>query len=154
MGPGCCCPTPRHRGMNDVRGEEVRRVRAPMTPSSLAEGDGLVTTDLYLMFEDVADQLLERLDAAARSSETARGRSDDDVLDCFLLAAGLNQILEDYLHRDFFALLSASAQLEPILPRFGSLARAIGNAACHVRAARPEERRLALGQRELARLAH
>ena len=123
-----------------------------MTPSSLAEGDGLVTTDLYLMFEDVADQLLERLDAAARSSETARGRSDDDVLDCFLLAAGLNQILEDYLHRDFFALLSASAQLEPILPRFGSLARAIGNAACHVRAARPEERRLALGQRELARL--
>src|SRR5881628_3361540 len=100
--------------MNDVRGEEAQRIRSPLTPSPLAEGDGLVTTDLYLMFEDVADQLLARLDAAGRSSETGRDRSDEDVLDCFLLAAALNQILEDYLHRDFFALLSASAQLWPI----------------------------------------
>ena len=34
--------------MNDVRGEEALRIRSPMTPSPLAEGDGLVATDLYL----------------------------------------------------------------------------------------------------------
>src|SRR5438270_783476 len=65
-------------------------------------------------------------------------------LDAFLLAAGMNQILEDYLHRDFAELervvkTVAAVPLLGILAAAASKLRAVGLAA---RALSRKERRL------------
>jgi len=76
-------------------------------------------------------------------------------IDAFLLAAGMNQILEDHLHRDFAELERISRTLEGVAGRLGRVAarlvrglRATGLAA---RAVWPRERRLIGWQLEVER---
>ncbi len=100
----------------------------------------------------VADLLLDV--AELRSLLTASLKAAD-ATDAFLLAAGLNQVLEDHLHRDPFALRKVeltfrgwgragrAAAVTARVARAGALwARALGKA----------ERRLQASQRELAKM--
>lgn len=77
--------------------------------------------------------------------EAARDGDAEDVLDAFLLAAGANQVVEDYLHRDLLGLGKAAEVLPSPL---GGVARG-AHAAC---AALRLERRIRRHQRELAEL--
>jgi|GEM_PF-783272 len=77
------------------------------------------------------------------------------LLDAFLLAVGMNQVLEDYLHRDIFALAQVSRNLPRLLPsRLGhpgaAAARRSAQAFSYIRALLPGERRLIKCQQVLS----
>ena len=75
------------------------------------------------------------------------GPDDDAVASAFYLAAGIHQILEDYLHRDAFVLRKAAARLETVPLKTARLAAwlatSLAAAAQAARSLRPRERRLA-----------
>jgi hydroxymethylpyrimidine pyrophosphatase-like HAD family hydrolase/hypoxanthine phosphoribosyltransferase len=104
-------------------------------------------TNLLLSFDELADRLLARLAGAS---------AEADLLDCFLFAAGTNQVLEDYLQRHVFYLGNAAKHLGPLIPGVGPFAaKAAANAnriGFRARARLPHETRLARRGRELARL--
>ncbi len=100
----------------------------------------------------VADLLLDVAELRPLLSASLKAA---DPTDAFLLAAGLNQVLEDHLHRDPYSLRKVelafagwgragrAAAAVPRVARAGALwARSLGNA----------ERRLQAGQRELAEI--
>ena len=64
--------------------------------------------------------LLDDLDGLAQ--RLAEALSEGDPLDSFLLAAGMNQITEDYLHRDVLMLSRVATNLHRLPARVGSLA--------------------------------
>ncbi|HET6202014.1 MAG TPA: hypothetical protein VFI25_04330 [Planctomycetota bacterium] len=80
----------------------------------------------------------------------------EDLFDAFLLAAGMNQVLEDYLHRD----VQLFARLDQLIARGGGPfapvaragTRAVVAASLQVRASSARERRLVRWQRDLASL--
>ena len=95
---------------------------------------------LFLSFDELAERLLARLGTR---------RSAEDVLDCFLLAAGTSQILEDYLQRDVFALGKTARHLGPPA---GALAAVANRSGFRGRAVVPSEKRLMRQSRHLAAL--
>jgi hydroxymethylpyrimidine pyrophosphatase-like HAD family hydrolase len=114
--------------------------------------------NLFLDFTELRRRLLAQLRYAvavelAAGSELLSAAEQvgaaEVLLDCFLLAAGLSQILEDYLQRDVTGLRRASAHVPPWLAAPMSLAaRAEFRLRAHARTAR----RLARRQRALAGL--
>ncbi|HKC18046.1 MAG TPA: hypothetical protein VKE27_00305 [Candidatus Dormibacteraeota bacterium] len=123
--PGATDPRPAARASDGRRGGD-------MPP--------LLIHDLLLDFDE-----LQRL--------VAQEVSRSNWLDAFLLAAGLNQVLEDYLHRDFGALEPVASTVEPVAGVLGRAAaasiRAARNVGLTARALDPRERRLVAWQREL-----
>jgi hydroxymethylpyrimidine pyrophosphatase-like HAD family hydrolase len=105
-------------------------------------------TNLLLSFDELADRLLGRL---AEPSP-----AEADLLDCFLFAAGTNQILEDYLQRHVLYLGDVAKHLGPLIPAVGPLAARAAATTNRIgfraRAWRPRESRLVRRRRELARL--
>jgi len=86
---------------------ELQGVRAA-APQELRPGHEVASEragslDLLLTFEELAD----------RASQTAN--DEDDRFDQFLFAAGLQQILDDYLHRDTYALAKVARNAKPVL---------------------------------------
>ncbi len=90
--------------------------------------------DLLLAFGEMAALLVTSLGSGtSRTPEAPRadgshevlvplGRKEQ-VLDAFLLAAGMNQVLEDYLHRDIYSLGKVAARVEELARwRVGSVA--------------------------------
>ena len=80
----------------------------------------------------------------------------EDRLDAFLLAAGMNQVVEDYLHRDVLSLGKVGKKIRRLPTPLGPLAsagmRTLVAALFRARASRARERRLMRWQRELASL--
>lgn len=77
------------------------------------------------------------------------------LLDAFLLAVGMNQILEDYLHRDVFALAKVSRNLSRLLPApvgnwAAAAAKRAAQACSFLRALLPGEHHLIQRQRAFA----
>lgn len=80
-------------------------------------------------------------------------QASGDWLDAYLLAAGLNQLAEDYLHPDLYKLNRAATYLESTRFRSaGPLLRLASSALVWVRFYRPQIQRLRRWQHELARL--
>lgn len=114
--------------------------------------------NLFLDFIDLCQRLLAQLrhaveaePAAASDLLGAAGQigAPEVLLDCFLLAAGLNQILEDYLQRDVTGLRRASNHLSPWLAVRVSFA---ARGEFRLRARTRTAQRLARRQRALAAL--
>jgi hydroxymethylpyrimidine pyrophosphatase-like HAD family hydrolase len=137
-----------------------------VSDSPLWRGPSSGIVDLLLPFETMAALLhrslrggTARAGAAAHASgwhDVAVGRNDRErAFDAFLLAAGMNQIVEDYLHRDVFSLGKVASRVEEIGgPLIGALAarsalltRAVG---ISLRKLRPSHRRVRRMQAELA----
>ena len=115
-----------------------REAEAPAVPHSLGKPE-LLEPNLFLSFDGLSRRLLALVADEERPSEAA-------AVDRFLLAAGLNQIVEDDLHRDFLSLWRASSHL----PRpLAAVARLGARAGSRLRACGPKTRRLARRQREL-----
>ena len=89
----------------------------------------LVLADLLHDFDE-----LERLLAAELDRE--------GWLDAFLLAAGMNQLVEDYLHRDFGSLAKVVANLRGVAPSAGRLLDQVRRLAINTRASTKRERSL------------
>jgi hydroxymethylpyrimidine pyrophosphatase-like HAD family hydrolase len=110
--------------------------------------------NLLLNFGGMGSLLLAQLRAHAATSDDAR-TADGSLLDAFLFAAGLNQIVEDHLHRDVCSLDKAARHLPSLAGvhagRFAA-AGAIGvqGAASELRSRLPGERALIAWQAELA----
>ena len=117
----------------------------PATPPPMAsdrDPEPLLIRDLLLDFDELS---------ALLGTELSR----EHWLDAFLLAAGMNQILEDHLHRDL-------ADLDRIRSALRGVAGSLGKSAAHAvsglrfvglaaRAIRPAERRLVAWQLDLDR---
>lgn len=110
---------------------------------------------------EMADSLSSSQDEAAKTTKreaVSPGSPQGDhthLLDAFLLAVGMNQILEDYLHRDVFALTKVSKNLSRLLPDpLGAWAAAATKRAAQtcffIRAMLPGEQRLIQYQRALS----
>ena len=129
----------------------VRAVReaanepAPRTHAGSLQGTPapLLVHDLYHDFEGLGPLLF---------SELSRGA----WFNAFLLAAGMNQTVEDYLHPDPYRLNKGAGYLSdlrrPLGPLAASAARASAMAIVRMRRLRPSHRRLAAWQAELAAL--
>jgi hydroxymethylpyrimidine pyrophosphatase-like HAD family hydrolase len=72
-------------------------------------------SNLLLTFEQMAAHLGDQLVSALQ------GTSADNAIDAFLLAAGINQIAEDYLQRDVLALSKAAKHLAALRRPFGQV---------------------------------
>jgi hypothetical protein len=110
--------------------------------------------NLLLDFEEMGRLLRDRLQALAGRSEDG---ADEALLDAFLLAAGMNQVLEDYLQRDVGSLGRAAPHLPQVLgARAGPLgARAavdISEAGGAIRSRLSRVRSVVARQEELAGL--
>ncbi|MEA2590151.1 MAG: hypothetical protein QOH66_3078 [Actinomycetota bacterium] len=85
-----------------------------------------------------------------------RALAGGDWLNAFLLAAGMNQVLEDHLHRDFASAGTIAARLGTARGMAGAggarAAEEIDRLALTIRSARRSSRRLLAIQQELARL--
>jgi hydroxymethylpyrimidine pyrophosphatase-like HAD family hydrolase/membrane-associated phospholipid phosphatase len=103
---------------------------------------GLLEPNLFLSFQELSDRLVRLSDAEYEDEHEA-------ALDRFLLAAGLNQILEDDLQRYFLSLWRASTHLPGPLAR---AARVTARAGCRARELAPGARRLSARQQRLAEL--
>ncbi len=104
-------------------------------------------------FSDIVDLLLPFETMAALAG--AHRRRDARSLDAFLLTAGLNQIVEDYLHRDVYSLSKVARRLEDLAgwraaPAVASGARLARAAGLWARNWRPAQRRLIRWQADLA----
>jgi hydroxymethylpyrimidine pyrophosphatase-like HAD family hydrolase len=110
----------------------------PAPPIDAVEDPPLLVHDLLLDFDELRRLL---------GQELSRRR----WLDAFLLAAGMNQILEDHLHRDVAELDRVSKTLSAIAGPLGSMSAAAGRAARAARSASRSERRLIGWQVELDR---
>ncbi len=110
--------------------------------------------NLLLNFGGMGSLLLAQLRAHAATSDNA-GTPDGSLLDAFLFAAGLNQILEDHLHRDICSLDRAARHLPSLAGvhagRFAA-AGAIGvqGAGSELRSRLPREQALIAWQSELS----
>lgn len=122
----------------------------PRPPDSVAarpasDRPPLALVDLLNTF----DQLASLLRAALRN---------DDALNAYLLAVGLNQIAEDHLHADPWSLGRAATHLTAIPGRAGrltaKLAQASAIGASHLLLRAPRAQRLSAWQAELAELVH
>jgi hydroxymethylpyrimidine pyrophosphatase-like HAD family hydrolase len=107
--------------------------------------------NLLLKYREMGGPLL----AALRAPDAAAPRAG--LLDPFLLAAGMNQVLEDYLHRDVCSLRRAARHLPQLAgDRVGhgvaAAALAAHDAGLHIRGRRAQERALVARQVELAAL--
>jgi hydroxymethylpyrimidine pyrophosphatase-like HAD family hydrolase len=100
--------------------------------------------DLLLTFDELAALLAE-------TGDDREGR-----LDAFMAAAGLHQIAEDHLHRDFLSLDRAAPYLGRLVPVAGraaaATARAAAGAVFRSRRLLPGERRVARARDDLAAL--
>ncbi|HEY7350652.1 MAG TPA: hypothetical protein VH599_20245 [Ktedonobacterales bacterium] len=123
-------------------------------------------------FAELRTLLLSTLEMAAASLPSPNGsakgsteeaeklagslqESNTHLLDAFLVAAGMNQILEDYLHRDVFALTKVSRNLPHMFsPPFGDGAAAaskqVARTLSYTRALLPGEQQLVKQQRTVA----
>jgi hydroxymethylpyrimidine pyrophosphatase-like HAD family hydrolase len=139
---------------------ELRLKPAPASgPASVAP---LLERNLLLSFEELAERFLERITVCFASNSLSGGeqpggwREDDDLLDCFLLAAGLSQVLDDHLHRHPLSLGKAPKHLAALSPVIGPLAanaaKVANRAGFGLRAWLPREKRLVRRQGELAML--
>ena len=102
----------------------------------------LATPDLLLDFGELCAELGTALDR-------------EDLVDGYLLASALNQVLEDHLHRDVFALRDVAARLSDLgTPgRAGAAAvRAARRTCLRLRRLRPGWRRMVAAQSVLAGL--
>jgi hydroxymethylpyrimidine pyrophosphatase-like HAD family hydrolase len=109
--------------------------------------------DLLLDLDGISALLLEEL----AGGDCTRSSGKEHVLDAFLLAAGMNQIVEDYLHRDVYSLGRVAARIgELVHPPAGSLAsastRLARSAGLGLRARTARHRSLVHWQGELAAL--
>jgi hydroxymethylpyrimidine pyrophosphatase-like HAD family hydrolase len=95
---------------------------------------GFVRVNLLQSFDELCRLLGEQIrwvattqtEATAGPSGAARTRLHDVVLDCYLLAAGMTQILEDYLDDDLLSLGKVSTRLRPLAGPLGpSASRAV-----------------------------
>src|SRR5207253_5942846 len=94
--------------------------------------------DLLLDFAGLADRLGRLL---ADSAAVAEG---DELVDEFLVAAGLQQVLDDHLHRDVFSLAQVAKHLPSVMePRVGS---ALARVASTVRAGAARGRAMRRGE--------
>jgi hydroxymethylpyrimidine pyrophosphatase-like HAD family hydrolase len=120
---------------------------------TITPGHALLEKNLFLTFDALRERLLAQLQVAASCDTVDR---EEILLDCFLLAAGLNQILEDYLHRDFLSLRKAATQLRDLLPVIGPVASGAALLASKVvswaRSLRMRQARLRSRQRDLSAL--
>ncbi len=114
-----------------------------------ARSEQLIVRNLLLDFAQVAALLHAQLEMCVEPADEVT--ASDRALDAFLLAAGSNQILEDYLHRDLFGLGKAAGFLRArnlSLP--GHALGVLLRAGLALRALRPSEQRLRSRQRALA----
>jgi hydroxymethylpyrimidine pyrophosphatase-like HAD family hydrolase len=135
--------------MEPVTVLEVVRDSADETPDGLfpvgqnVAPEPLLVHDLYHDFDGLAPLLL---------GELQRGH----WLNAFLLAAGIDQIVADYLHPDPYRLNKAAGYLSDLRPPVGALAasatRALAGAIVRVRRLRPSQERLAEWQADFATL--
>ncbi len=117
--------------------------------------DALRPLNLLHDFVELGALLLPELEMAASLSSAQDEAAHAHLLDAFLLAVGMNQILEDYLHRDVFALIKVSKNLSRLLPDpLGAWATAATKRAARacfsLRAILPGEQRLIQYQRALS----
>jgi hydroxymethylpyrimidine pyrophosphatase-like HAD family hydrolase len=94
------------------------------------------------------------LDLQELAGLLAANLDDGGTLDAFLLAAGMNQIIEDYLHRDFLQLRRTAPHLAGLAFPVGQAAAAVLTAAAGLgdalRRAGPGERQVLPFQRRLS----
>lgn len=132
--------------------------------------DGLCPLNLLNDFAELGTFLLAELERAAvlipaqddpssMAEEEMSPASPQEVtshlLDAFLLAVGMHQILEDYLHRDVFALAKISRNLPRLLPAplgkwAAAAAKRAAQACSFLRAMLPGELHLIQRQRAFA----
>ncbi len=122
------------RGASEQAGDVISSDR----PATL---EPLLVHDLYHDFDGLAPLLL---------GELRRGA----WLNAFLLAAGINQVVEDYLHPDPYRLSKAAGYLSdlraPVGPLAASAARSLAGTAVRMRRLRPSHARLAEWQADFA----
>ena len=124
---------------------QTRRQEAEVsaTPPNSAAATPLLVPDLLLDFNELERLLLKEI---ARRS----------WLDGFLLAAGMNQLLEDHLHRDLVALEATARTVAQVAGGLGrmlsAVLRLIRAAGLAARDALPAERRLVRWQADLNRV--
>ncbi len=134
--------------VNVAQGEYVSQAQSPLNLlNDFAELGALLLAEL-----ESADACLTE---GSSVSPGALAVVDAHLLDAFLLAVGMNQILEDYLHRDMFALAKVSRNLPRLLPRSvgnraAAAARRSAQAGSYTRALLPGEQRLIRLQQALA----
>ena len=109
--------------------------------------------DLLLDLDEISGLLADEL----AGGNCARSSRKEHALDAFLLAAGMNQIVEDYLHRDVYSLGRGAVRIgEFVHSPAGSLASATArlarSAGLAVRARSARQRSLVHWQGELASL--
>ncbi len=124
--------------------------------NDFAEIGALLLPELELAIASIAAQHdASNMEEGEDTPPSLPPASTIHLLDSFLLAVGMNQILEDYLHRDIFALTKVSKALARLLPhQFGGRAAV---AAAHtaqicsyIRALLPGEQLLIKRQRMFA----
>jgi len=128
-------------------------IQMPSETMTTSERPPLIEPNLYLDFQDLAERLAARLRMLVETNDdyeahdgSARARGDA-VLDSFLLAAGMNQILEDHLHRELLGLRQAARHLPgPI----STVTEAAGRVGHRLAMQLPRERRLADAQTAVA----
>jgi hydroxymethylpyrimidine pyrophosphatase-like HAD family hydrolase len=105
--------------------------------------------NLLLDFRDLSERLSRQLDSGDAADDP------EAALNAFLYAAGLHQVVEDYLHREAFVLKRAERLTEfgePLTALAGRLASATVAAATRMRRLSPRDRRIVRWADELARM--
>jgi len=127
-----------------------RHERSTTLPRPFTAYGGLLEANLFLTFEELTQRLV-----ALTSGRSGRPGPRDAaaLVDRFLVAAALSQLLEDYLHRDVLS-LSKVAKYARAVPGAGGLLSGVVNEMARVgtdlRRWLPRERKLSVLQRELA----
>lgn len=127
------------------------RYDAPPNGSGMLRPQNLLTD-----FTELGSLLSGQLEATASALGVAGAteRCREELLDTFLVAAGMNQILEDYLHRDLLSLGKVVARLggggKRLRPATGVAVRSLRGGGLRVRDLSRSERALVGRQQELA----
>jgi len=131
-------------GVTDLARNLRERAGAAQTPKH-----ALIVDNLLLDFSGIVELFRGQVEACGSPAQGAE--SEDRTLDAFLLGAGANQLLEDYLHRDVWGLAKTAdfvrARGRPAAAR---LPQAVLRGWVNLRSASPVERRWRARQRALA----